>query len=204
MQGSGPRVIKGHMKRSRYGDHVPFCVCTHRARELEINWTGSRFELIPRIQAEIKRQSEVKNEHEKYQRQLAQNKYLQDEKQRREQERLEGMNETPKFGLSGVRRPLRPEFVRTYPHALNSDVHCVWDNAISSHKEDRMQVEKATEYYNTSVISQLAVELQQRFRCCSSSARRLYHLHFARAIVHILTFIIEHRDLTQQDQWSKR
>jgi hypothetical protein len=150
-----------------------FYVCTYRARELGINWTGSRYELIPRIQAELKNQAEVKNEHEKHQRQLAQNKYLREEKKRREQERLDGMNaqNPPKFGLTGARRPLRPEFVRSYEHALNSDVHCTWDTAISSHKGDRMQVEKATEYYSTSVISQLAVELHHRYRLCSPNAR---------------------------------
>jgi len=152
---------------------VNFYVCTHRARELGIKWTGSRYELIPRIQAEMKKQAEVKKEHEKHQRQLAQNKYLREEKKRREQERLDGIHaqNPPKFGLTGARRPLRPEFVRSYEHALNSDVQCTWDTAINSHKEDRMQVERATEYYNTSVISQLAVELQLRFRYCSPNAR---------------------------------
>ena len=139
-----------------------------------MKWTGSRFELIPRIQEEMKRQAEVKKEQEAYERQVAQNKFLRDEKQRKEQERLDALHaENPKFGLTGNRRPLRPEFVRAYSHALNSDVHCSWDSAISSHKGDRMEVEKATEYCQVSLIPQLAVELQQRFRYRSTIAHAL-------------------------------
>jgi len=112
----------------------------------------------------MKRQAELKKEREAYERQVAQNKFLRDEKKKKEQERLDGIQtENPKFGLTGDRRPLRPEFVRTCPHALNSDVHCSWESTISSHKGDRMEVEKATEYCQASLIPQLAVELQQRF-----------------------------------------
>ena len=136
----------------------------YTCRELGLKWTGSRFELIPRIQAELKKQKAVQKEQKQLNVELERRRHNRRESKRIEAERMEGLNASrPGFGLTGLRRPLRPEYVRQFEKRLNSDAAMMWELHLDSHKADRMSVEKATEHYFQCTIPQVAVELQRRF-----------------------------------------
>ena len=133
-----------------------------KARELGIQWTGTRFDLIPRIEDEEKRLAQIKKEQDLLENQILGRKKKGEDQRRKERERLEGINASkPGFGLVGIRRPLRPEFVRKYALPLNSDAACSWDVAIPMHRQDRIAVEEATEHYYSVTIPSLAVLLQK-------------------------------------------
>jgi len=134
----------------------------YKCRELGIKWTGGRFDLIPRIRAEIERQKLVQAEQTKLDNALERQRHLRKERRRKEAARLEGLGTNrPGFGLKGLRRPLRPEYVRQCAERLNSDAAVAWDSVIETHKADRLSVERATELYFHSTIPQVAVDLQR-------------------------------------------
>jgi hypothetical protein len=137
----------------------------YKCRELDLKFTGNRFELIARIQSELVRLDAIRKEEEEWEYRKAERKKRVEEQKRKEKERLEGDQALrPGFALTGLRRPLRPEFLRQYAKPLNANGHCPWEAAIVSHKSDRIDLEKATEHYMLVKIPCLAMDFEESFK----------------------------------------
>ena len=138
----------------------------YRCRDLNLKWEHkSRFDMIAAIRSEEQLRKDKKMEADNLNWKRAQMRRRQEELQGKKRLKQEGQVLSTKvgFALVGLRRPLRPEFVRQYEHALNADASCAWESVIGTHKGDRAAVERATQVYFKSTIPALAVELDQRF-----------------------------------------